>query len=76
MDVILTLILILALAFIITMICLFIQYGSIPDTLFTCFFAAVFGECSVMGWIKTTKERKQERKYEIEDRDYERGKHE
>ena len=40
----------------------------IPDTLVTCVFASLAGECGIMGWIKTSKERKRERKWEIEDR--------
>lgn len=50
------------------MIGLFREYGAIPDNLCICFFSFVGGECGVMGWIKTTKERKQERKWQEEDR--------
>ena len=78
MDLILVIVAVMAVAFIVTMIVLFINYGSIPDTLCACFFAAIGGECGVMGWIKTTKERKRERGYELEDRklNEEREKHE
>ena len=41
------------------------------DTLCTCVFAACGGECGVMGWIKTTKERQRERSFELEDREHE-----
>jgi len=34
--------------------------GGIPDTLCTCFFVAVTGECGFMGWIKTAKTRARE----------------
>ena len=40
----------------------------IPDTLVTCVFAALGGECGAMAWIKTAKERNKERKWEVEDR--------
>lgn len=68
MDLILVVIFITTIIFIATMIWLFIIHEAIPDTLCTCYFATIGGECGVMGWIKTTKERKRERKYEIEDR--------
>lgn len=49
------------------MIELFKQYGMVPDTLITCVFAALTGECGVMGWIKTSKVKHQERKWQKED---------
>ena len=49
------------------MIDLFKQYGMVPDTLITCVFAALTGECGVMGWIKTSKVKHQERKWQKED---------
>ena len=48
------------LIFITTMIVIFIRQGAVPDTLITCVFAASTGELSVLGWIKTTKEKKKE----------------
>ena len=48
------------LIFITTMIVIFIRHGAVPDTLITCVFAASTGELSVLGWIKTTKEKKKE----------------
>ena len=48
------------------MIYLFRIYGSIPDTLCTCVFACLGGECGIMGWIKTTKERYKEREWKEE----------
>ena len=71
MDVILVFIAVFLLAFIITMIILYYVTGAIPDTLCTCVFAACGGECGVMGWIKTTKERQKDRQYELEDREHE-----
>lgn len=68
MDIILIIVGISLLAFTIAMIQLFREYGSVPDTLVTCVFAALGGECGIMGWIKTTKDRNKERKWEQEDR--------
>jgi len=55
-------------AFTIAMIQVFREYGAVPDTLVTCVFAALGGECGIMGWIKTSKERRREREWEVEDR--------
>lgn len=68
MDWILIIIGIFLLIFTGYMIVLFREYGMIPDTLVTCVFASLAGECGIMGWIKTTKERNKERKWEKEDR--------
>lgn len=68
MDIILIIVGISLLAFTIAMIQLFREYGAVPDTLVTCVFAALGGECGIMGWIKTTKDRNKERKWEVEDR--------
>ena len=43
--------------FTIVMIVIFFIKDSIPDTLVTCVFAACTGEFSVLGWIKTSKEK-------------------
>ncbi len=69
MDVILIIIGVVLLVFVIYMIKLFREYGTIPDTLVTCVFAVCGGECGIMGWIKTNKDRKQDRKWELEDRE-------
>lgn len=69
MDVILVIIAIVLLVFSIAMIVIYYLTGGIPDTLCTCVFAVCGGECGVMGWIKTTKDRNQERQYELEDRE-------
>ena len=55
-------------AFTIAMIQIFREYGAVPDTLVTCVFAALAGECGIMGWIKTTKERKQDRAWQQQDK--------
>lgn len=69
-DLFLVMVLALTVAFIIAMIVLFAKYQCVPDTLITGFFALVGGECGVLGWIKASKERKRERRYELEDRKY------
>lgn len=69
MDVILVVIAVALTAFTIEMIRIFRETGMIPDTLCTCVFAALGGECGAMAWIKTSKERSRERKWELEDRD-------
>ena len=69
MDVILVVIAVALVAFTIEMIKIFRETGMIPDTLCTCVFASLGGECGAMAWIKTSKERRRERKWELEDRD-------
>lgn len=69
MDIILIFIAIFLLAFIVIMLVLYYITGAIPDTLCTCVFTVCGGECGIMGWIKTTKERQ----YELEDRKYQEG---
>lgn len=69
MDVILVVIAIALTAFTVAMIKIFKETGMIPDTLCTCVFAALGGECGAMAWIKTSKERKREREWELEDRE-------
>lgn len=50
------------------MLTLYEMTGGIPDTLCQCVFALLGGECGVMGWIKTTKDKQQDRKWAEEDR--------
>ena len=45
----------LTIIFTIVMIVLFWTHYSVPDTLITCWFGAVAGECGFLGWIKTSK---------------------
>ena len=61
MDKILVIVGVVLLLFTITMIVVFLICGSIPDTLCTCVFTALGGECGVMGWIKTAKEKYREK---------------
>ena len=68
MDVILVVIAVALTAFTVEMIVVFKETGMIPETLVTCVFAALGGECGAMAWIKTTKERNREREWELEDR--------
>jgi len=70
MDLILIIIAVFLLTFTITMIWIFLAYGQIPDTLVTSVFLITGGECGAMAWIKTSKQRIQERKNELEDRAY------
>lgn len=67
MDIILIIVGVSLLSFTVYMIHLFKIYGAVPDTLVTCVFACLGGECGIMGWIKTTKNRNEERKWQIED---------
>lgn len=71
MDVILVIIALALVAFTVEMIRIFRETGMIPDTLCTCVFAALGGECGAMAWIKTSKDRKLERKWIREDQDRE-----
>ena len=67
MDFILLIVFLCLTAFTIAMITLFTVYGSVPDTLITCVFATLGGECGILGWIKTTKEKKQDRRWQLAD---------
>lgn len=71
MDVILVVIAIALTAFTLEMIVIFKETGTIPDTLCTCVFAALGGECGAMAWIKTSKERREDRKWIREDQERE-----
>lgn len=42
--------------------------GQIPETYACAVVAALLGECGFCGWIRTNKDRKQERKWEKEDK--------
>ena len=71
MDIVLVIIAAFLLVFVIVLMWMYYQTGGIPDTLCSCVFAICGGECGVMGWIKTTKERFRDRQYELEEREYE-----
>lgn len=67
MDRILVVLAVFLLFFIATMVVLFVRYQSIPDTLCNCVFAACGAEGGIMGWIKTTKEKRQDRRWARQD---------
>jgi len=67
MDIILIIIGIALTLFTVEMIQIFKLTGTEPSTLEACVFAALGGECGVMGWIKTTKERNRDRIWQKED---------
>ncbi len=69
MDVILIGLAVFLLIFIVVMLALYYITGGIPDTLCTCVFGICGGECGVMGWIRTTKDKQMDRKYQLEDRE-------
>ena len=72
MNVILIIVGIFLVAFTLKMISLFETYGKVPDTLINCVFVALAGECGIMGWIKTSKEKNKDRRWQLEDRKRER----
>lgn len=53
--------------FVLKMIDLFETYMAVPDMLITCFFACCGGEAGILGWIKNTKMRNQDRQWQNED---------
>lgn len=55
MDLILLIVFLALFVFTVAMIITFNTYNSIPDTLCTCVFSALGGECGVMGIIKSVK---------------------
>ena len=67
MDLILIILGVLLIAFTVTMIITFWRIGAVPDTLITCFYGSLAGECGIMGWIKTAKVRHQDRQWYKED---------
>lgn len=67
MDIILVVIAVMLVTFTVEMIRIYRETGAIPDTLCTCVFATLGGECGAMAWIKTTKERRIEREWQLQD---------
>ena len=51
------------------MILTYRMYGSIPETYACAVVAATIGECGICGWIRTTKDRRQERIWQKEDQE-------
>ena len=50
---------------------IFREYASIPETYACAVIAATIGECGICGWIRTNKDKRQERKWEQEERNAE-----
>lgn len=49
------------------MILLFRECGSMPESYACAVVAATIGECGICGWIRTNKDKKQNRKWQKED---------
>ena len=49
------------------MIQLFQMTGSAPETAWCALIAALIGECGICGWIRVSKDRNRERRWEKED---------
>ena len=71
MDLILIVVAVALVVFTLEMLRTYRETGGIPDTLCTCVFAALGGECGAMAWIKTTKDRQKDRQWQREDQDRE-----
>lgn len=67
MNFILAIVGVTLICFTVAMIQIYRETGGVPDTLITCVFTVCGGECGVMGWIKTTKDRNQARQWQQED---------
>lgn len=49
------------------MILTFRMYGSMPETYACAVVAATIGECGICGWIRTNKDKRQDREWQKED---------
>lgn len=49
------------------MILVFREYGSMPETYACAVVAATIGECGICGWIRTNKDKRQDRQWQKED---------
>lgn len=67
MDVALVILLSVMIIFTVAMIWIFLRVGSVPDTLITAVFAVMGGECGILGWIKTTKDKQSNKNKEEKD---------
>ncbi len=70
MNLILAFIFVSATVFTTVMVSIFLKTGMIPDTLVTCVFSFLGGECGFMAVIRSFKEKWRDRKNELEDRAY------
>lgn len=76
MDFYLIIVAVSAFVFTRKMINVFEATGAEPTALVTCVFALLGGECGILGHIKTTQEKKQDREWQVEDRAHEKSKEE
>lgn len=58
------------LAFIVTCFYFFWNNRMVPDSFIYGFFGLVTGECGCLGWIKNSQERKENRRWQIQDRQH------
>ena len=70
MDFFLLIDLSLIIAFTVVNMILSVKGCFISDTLVTCVFGVLGGELGIMGWIKSSKEKSETRKQELQDRKY------
>lgn len=47
---------------------LYRECGSIPESYACAVIAATLGECGICGWIRTSKDKRRDRRWELEDR--------
>lgn len=66
-DIVLIILAVFTVIFTVIMLQIYWTHYAIPDTLVTCWFTAVTGECGALGWIKTTKVRHEDRRWMLED---------
>lgn len=55
------------------MLVIFREQNAIPETYACAVVVATIGECGICGWIRTNKDRQQDRKWTLEDESRERG---
>lgn len=53
------------------MLCIFRECAAIPETYACAVVAATIGEAGICGWIRTTKDRSREHKWELEEKETE-----
>lgn len=71
MNLVLILVGVVLVAYTVTALILSAKLITVPSELTVAVFSVCGGECGIMGWIKTTKERREDRKWMKEDRDSE-----
>ena len=68
MNLILVLVGVTLLAYTVTVLIMTAHYITVPSELTVAVFGVCGGECGIMGWIKTTKDRQQEHRWQAEER--------